>query len=65
MTYNFDPEGWLERNRNAIEARRSRGELDSAAYAEALAELERRYDEMVARLDGTYQIPSGDADSEG
>jgi hypothetical protein len=65
MTYNFDPEGWLERNRAAIEARRSRGELDAAAFAAELAELERRYDDMVARLDGTYEIPSGSEQSEG
>jgi hypothetical protein len=65
VTYNFDPEGWLERNRAAIEARRSRGELDDEAYADELAQLERRYDEMVARLDGTYEIPSGSEPSEG
>ena len=65
MTYNFDPEGWLERNRAALEARRQRGELDDDRYAEELAELERRYDEMVARLDGTYEIPTGGAENEG
>jgi len=58
MTYNFDPEGWLERNRAALEARRHRGEIDDDAYRAELAELDRRYDEMVARLDGTFQIPT-------
>jgi hypothetical protein len=27
----------------------------------ASAELERRYEELVARLDGTYEIPAGKA----
>jgi hypothetical protein len=58
MTYNFDPEGWLERNRAALDARLDRGEIDDADHRTALAELDRRYEEMVARLDGTYVIPS-------
>lgn len=65
MTYNFDPEGWLERHLAALEARRSRGELDAAAFAAGLAELERRYDDMVARLDGTYEIPASQGEPEG
>ena len=57
MTYNFDPEHWLEIHQAAIRARRERGEIDDAALAVELAALDRRYDEMVARLDGTYVIP--------
>jgi len=57
MTYNFDPDRWLETHQAALEARRARGEIDDAGLAEELAELDRRYDEMVARLDGTYVIP--------
>lgn len=57
MTYNFDPEAWLDRQRAALEARHDRGEIDAAALEAGLAELERRYEEMVARLDGTYEIP--------
>jgi hypothetical protein len=62
MTYNFDPEGWLDRNRAALESRWRRGEIDDDAYHAELAELDRRYEEMVARLDGTYEIPSAGAD---
>lgn len=57
MTYNFDPEHWLEIHQAAVRARRERGEIDDAALAAELAELDRRYDEMVSRLDGTYSIP--------
>ena len=59
MTYNFDPDRWLAAHRAALEARRDRGELDPAAFDSASAELERRYEELVARLDGTYEIPAG------
>ena len=57
MTYNFDPDRWLETHQAVLEARRARGELDDAGLAAELAELDRRYEEMVARLDGTYVIP--------
>ena len=57
MTYNFDPDRWLESHRAVLEARRDRGELDQLEFEAAVAELERRYDEMVDRLDGTYSIP--------
>ncbi len=57
MTYNFDPDTWLNTNRAALEARLNRGELSAAEFEAALDDLDRRYDEMVARLDGTYVIP--------
>jgi hypothetical protein len=58
MTYNFDPDAWLDRGMAILEARRERGELASAAFEKERDELHRRYEEMVARLDGTYEIPS-------
>lgn len=57
MTYNFDPERWLADRLELLQVRRERGELDEAAYLEARAALERRYEELVARLDGTYRLP--------
>lgn len=60
MTYNFDPDTWLAANRAALEARRDRGEFSDAELQAEFEDLDRRYDEMVARLDGTYEIPSGD-----
>jgi len=59
MTYNFDPDTWLNTNRAALEARRDRGEFSEAEFEAELEDLDRRYDDMIARLDGTYEIPSG------
>jgi len=58
MTYNFDPEGWLDRQRAALEMNRAKNQMDDAEYAKAIEELDRRYDEMIERLDGTYEIPT-------
>jgi hypothetical protein len=58
VTYNFDPDLWLEAHRAALMARRDRGEIDDATVELELLELDRRYEEMVARLDGTYEIPA-------
>lgn len=60
MTYNFDPDRWYENHRELLKERRRRGELDETAFAAELAELDRRYAEMVRRLDGTYQLPPED-----
>jgi len=57
MTYNFDPDRWFDMHRAALEARLSRGEIDEQTYATALTDLERRHEDMVARLDGTYELP--------
>ncbi len=57
MTYNFDPDRWYENERTALEARRRTEGWSDEAYETALADLDRRYDEMLRRLDGTYQIP--------
>ena len=57
MTYNFDPDRWHDNQRAALEARRQRGELSAEEYAAALEEVDRRYEEMLERLDGTYEIP--------
>ena len=57
MTYNFDADRWYENQKALLEARRERGEFSDAEFARAIEELDRRYDEMVARLDGTFQLP--------
>jgi hypothetical protein len=57
MTYNFDPDRWYENERAALaECCRSQG-WGAAAYEAALENLDRQHDEMVRRLDGSYQIP--------
>ena len=65
MTYNFDPERWLEAHRAAAEARRERGEISAEEYRAELLDLDRRYEEMIARLDGTYEIPKDRAGTDG
>jgi hypothetical protein len=57
VTYNFDPDQWYENQKALLALRRQRGELDEAAFAEALADLDRRYDEMINRLDGSFRLP--------
>ena len=57
MTYNFDPDRWLESRLAALRARRARGEIDDATYEAEKLELDRRHEDIVARLDGTYEIP--------
>ncbi|MGD1147486.1 MAG: hypothetical protein ABR961_06015 [Thermoanaerobaculaceae bacterium] len=57
MTYNFDAERWYENQRALLEARRQRGELDDPAFTEALEDLDRRYEEMAARLNRSFELP--------
>ena len=65
MTYNFDPERWFSMEEAAIDAKRRAGELDEAAYAAAMQDLIRRYEEMLARLDITCDYRNPDGSSEG
>ena len=62
MTYNFDPEKWYAIRRAALEQRRTAGELDAAAFDRALAELDARLEELLARQDADFTFPGGDAD---
>ena len=57
MTYNFDPDQWYENERAALELRYREGGLNQGELQEALSRLETRYEDMVKRLDGTYQLP--------
>jgi hypothetical protein len=58
MTYNFDPDRWFDDQRRMLEIRRTDGSLGETAFEEAMKELERRYEAMVRRLDGTYELPT-------
>ena len=58
MTYNFDPERWYDNERLAIESDFRAGKLSAREYREALDDLDERYNSMLDRLDGTYQIPA-------
>jgi len=57
MTYNFDPDRWRDDQLARLELERRAGRVSEADYQAALDEIERRYESMLARLDGTYQIP--------
>ena len=57
MTYNFDPDRWYERQRALLDARHAGGQLDEEQYRRELEALEQRYEEMIERLDGTFQLP--------
>jgi hypothetical protein len=60
MTYNFDPDRWYDNELAVLKERRRTGELNDQEYEKAVDDLDRRYDEMLDRLDGSYQIPKGD-----
>jgi hypothetical protein len=60
MTYNFDPDRWYENELAVLKEQKKSGELKPLDYEQAVADLDRRYDEMLARLDGSYQIPGTD-----
>lgn len=57
MTYNFDPERWYENEYSALEALLKKGDLPDIEFKEACSDLLKRYEEMLSRLDGTYQLP--------
>jgi hypothetical protein len=57
MTYNFDPDRWYANELAALKVRYNSGEISARIFEEAVAELDRRYDEMFERLNGSYQIP--------
>jgi hypothetical protein len=60
VTYNFDPEKWLENERLRLDRRRRDGKLTADEAAAALEDIERRYEAMVARLDGTFTVGNRD-----
>ena len=57
MTYNFDPEKWYEMEKNVLDRRLQMRELSRQDYMQELDALDRRYEEMLDRLDGSYEIP--------
>ena len=57
MSYNFDPDRWYENERALIKLRYKIGELTGREYEDTISDLDRRYNEMLDRLDGTYQLP--------
>ena len=56
MTYNFDPDRWLDNELAAVEFEFRAGRIDESDLERHKDALMDRYEEMVARLDGTYRI---------
>jgi hypothetical protein len=56
MTYNFDPDKWYENELYLLEQAFKAGTLKQTEFDAALEKLTKRYEEMLDRLDGTYQI---------
>jgi hypothetical protein len=57
LTYNFDPDRWLESRLRALAVRLERGEIDRATHELERERLHRRHEAMVDRLDGTFTLP--------
>jgi hypothetical protein len=57
VTYNFDADAWFEREERLLRSRRDAGEIGEAELAAAMAALEVKYDEMVARLARSFELP--------
>ena len=57
MTYNFDPERWYENEYSALEAFHKKGNITDNEFEKTRSNLLQRYEEMLSRLDGTFQLP--------
>ena len=62
MTYNFDPDRWYENERLVIDERFRSGKMSARQHKDAVDDLDCRYDDMLDRLGGTYQMPAKSAD---
>lgn len=56
MTYNFDPDKWLDDEMYMISHQLITGKITQAEYDEMLDALEEKHLQMWRRLDGTYQV---------
>ena len=56
MTYNFDPDRWMDNELAALEFEFKSGRMNESDAERQKDALMDRYDEMVTRLDGTYRI---------
>ncbi len=57
MTYNFDPDRWYDGEYNLLEQKLKQGRLTQAEFDRRVEALSSKYDDMLERLDGTYQLP--------
>jgi hypothetical protein len=59
MTYNFDPDQWYENEIEFFTKKYHSGAISEQTFNKHIATLDRRYDDMLKRLNGTCQIPMG------
>lgn len=57
MTYNFDPDRWYGNEYSALEVLHKKGRITDIEFEKERSDLLQRYEEMLSRLDGTYQLP--------
>jgi hypothetical protein len=57
VTYNFDADAWFEREERLLRRRRDAGEISGVDFSAAIEQLEARYEEMVARLARSFELP--------
>lgn len=57
MTYNFDADRWYDNQRALLERRKASGELGPEAFERELERLDQRYDDMVNRMPGPFELP--------
>jgi len=57
MTYNFDPERWYENEYSALDVLHKKGKISDIEFEKARSTLLQRYEEMLSRLDGSFQLP--------
>ncbi|CAD7845004.1 MAG: hypothetical protein [Olavius algarvensis Delta 4 endosymbiont] len=57
MTYNFDPDRWYADEQAMLEHLVQQGRLTREQFERQAEALNKKYEDMVKRLDGTYQLP--------
>ena len=56
MTYNFDPDKWHDDELYMLKLKLKNSEITENEYEQAVEYLDKKYEEMWKRLDGTYQL---------
>ena len=59
MTYNFDPDKWLDNEVFLLQERLKNMELTQEEFDEAIDALEIKHELMWQRLNNTYQVNQG------
>ena len=56
MTYNFDPDKWYDDELSMLKSKFKNSEITESEHEQAVESLDKKYEEMWKRLDGTYQL---------